>query len=329
MTGPAKLRLATILALSGSAVLHVAAMAISPANRVEIEIEGGQAPEMAALGSSFADLVRSSNSFEPVTTDDDADPVATDVLRNDTPSETIDPVEPVETTATTVPETVLAPSEIPSASTTPIQPVKTAASTEPQLIKPLEAETVAPVSPEIKQAKTSEVQPAKPTEVIESVKKPKPVPKPKPKPKQKPKPKPKAEKAKKQTKSSKKAGNSNIDSKAGSQKGKASTKASPSGNSKSKSTSRKTGNAAVSNYPGKVYSKIARTRQKRAGGRGVARVSFQVSPNGRATGVSLAKSSGNKRVDNAAIAHVKRASPFPKPPAGARTRFVIPIEFRR
>ena len=35
------------------------------------------------------------------------------------------------------------------------------------------------------------------------------------------------------------------------------------------------------------------------------------------------------RVDRAAVAHVKRASPFPKPPAGAQTRFVIPIEFRR
>jgi len=92
---------------------------------------------------------------------------------------------------------------------------------------------------------------------------------------------------------------------------------------------KKKGNAAASNYPGKVYSKIARTRRRSAGVSGKALVRFKVSSSGQLAGISIARSSGNGKVDNAAIAHVKRSAPFPKPPAGAKRTFVIPIQFRR
>jgi protein TonB len=98
---------------------------------------------------------------------------------------------------------------------------------------------------------------------------------------------------------------------------------------KQSNRSTKAGNAAASNYPGKVRSKISRTRQRNAGGRGIARVRFSVSSSGAATGISIARSSGNAKVDRAAVAHIKRASPFAKPPAGAQRQFVIPLEFRR
>lgn len=91
----------------------------------------------------------------------------------------------------------------------------------------------------------------------------------------------------------------------------------------------KAGNAAASNYPGKVYSKIRRTRQKSAGGSGAAMVAFAVGAGGQIISISLAGSSGNPSLDRAALDHVRRAAPFSAPPDGAQTRFNIPIEFRR
>ena len=191
--------------------------------------------------------------------------------------------------------------------------------------------TLAAVQPPVEQLErlepeTTEIQiePVKPIETVIPVKIPKPVAKPKAK-------NPKKKKVKQRKKTS--AGSSNtkskVNNKSGSQDGKQKAKAASSGKSKSKSASKNAGNAAASNYPGKIYAKIARTRQKNAGGRGIAHVSFSITSCGQAARVSVARSSGNARIDRAALAHVKRAAPFPKPPAGARTRFVIPIEFRR
>ncbi|MCB1387488.1 MAG: energy transducer TonB [Nitratireductor sp.] len=99
--------------------------------------------------------------------------------------------------------------------------------------------------------------------------------------------------------------------------------------SKTAQPSRKEGNAAASNYPGEVYAKIARTRRKRAGGNGTARIRFSIGSGGGLATIVLAASSGNARVDDAALAHVRRSAPFPRPPAGAQRSFVIPIQFKR
>jgi len=88
------------------------------------------------------------------------------------------------------------------------------------------------------------------------------------------------------------------------------------------------GNASVSNYPGQVYAKIRRTRQKRVGGRGVVRVAFTITSSGSLGSVSVSKGSGAATIDQAAIDHVRRSAPFPAPPPGAQTNFVIPIEVR-
>ncbi len=88
------------------------------------------------------------------------------------------------------------------------------------------------------------------------------------------------------------------------------------------------GNAKASNYPGLVYRKIQRTRQKRVGGRGSVRVRFSVSSSGGLAGISVAKSSGSRKIDQAAVAHIRRAAPFPAPPKGARRSFTIPIDIR-
>ncbi|KIT17563.1 TonB family protein [Jannaschia aquimarina] len=88
------------------------------------------------------------------------------------------------------------------------------------------------------------------------------------------------------------------------------------------------GNAAASNYPGQVQRRIARQRMPRSVGAGSARVSFTISGNGALASIGLAASSGNARLDQAAVRIVRGAAPFPPPPPGARRQFVIPISGR-
>jgi protein TonB len=109
--------------------------------------------------------------------------------------------------------------------------------------------------------------------------------------------------------------------------GKSTLNASRGGGSGSKKKA--AGNARASNYPGLVYRKIQRTRQKRVGGRGSVRIWFSVSSSGGLAGISVAKSSGSKKIDQAAVAHIRRAAPFPAPPKGARRSFTIPVDIRR
>lgn len=83
------------------------------------------------------------------------------------------------------------------------------------------------------------------------------------------------------------------------------------------------GNAAASNYPGLVMRKISRIRKQRAGARGKATVGFKISSNGAATSVRIIRSSGSAKVDGVALRHIQRASPFPRPPKGARRSFSV------
>ena len=101
--------------------------------------------------------------------------------------------------------------------------------------------------------------------------------------------------------------------------------------------SREAGNAAVSNYPGKVYAKLRRSLRypseaKRKRIRGEVHVSFTVSRSGGVGGVRLARSSGSPVLDNAALETVRRAAPFPEIPRDAgRTSwsFTVPLQFTR
>lgn len=93
------------------------------------------------------------------------------------------------------------------------------------------------------------------------------------------------------------------------------------------------GNAAVSNYPGKIRSKINRSKRRVSGsGGGVATVSFTVSSSGQASGIRIARSSGQPELDQAALDAVRRAAPFPEIPDGAGRAswpFSVPIAFKR
>src|SRR5690606_32748139 len=95
----------------------------------------------------------------------------------------------------------------------------------------------------------------------------------------------------------------------------------------------KVGNAAVSNYPGKVRSKLARAaRSVRAKGRGEVIVAFAVGSNGGVRSARVTRSSGVASVDKAALQAIRKASPFPPIPAGAGRsswEFSIPLAFMR
>jgi len=100
---------------------------------------------------------------------------------------------------------------------------------------------------------------------------------------------------------------------------------------------RQTGNAATSNYPGKIVAKLRRSlrypreaRRQRLGGE--VRVAFTVTQDGRVSGIRIVRSSGSPVLDQAALETVQRAAPFPKIPAEAARSswpFTVPLEFKR
>jgi periplasmic protein TonB len=97
------------------------------------------------------------------------------------------------------------------------------------------------------------------------------------------------------------------------------------------------GNASVSNYPGKVVSQLRRAvyspaeaRAKRL--KGEVQVSFTVSANGSVGGVRVVRSSGSPILDKAALETVRRAAPFPAIPSDAGRSswpFTVPLAFVR
>ncbi|MCX7567415.1 TonB family protein [Sulfitobacter sp. F26169L] len=91
---------------------------------------------------------------------------------------------------------------------------------------------------------------------------------------------------------------------------------------------RQAGDAAASNYPGQVMRRISRLSRPRVNARGTAVIAFSISSGGGLSGVSVARSSGSAALDQAAVKLVRRAAPFPRPPAGARRQFSISIKGR-
>ncbi|MCV6602278.1 MAG: energy transducer TonB [Cohaesibacter sp.] len=193
---------------------------------------------------------------------------------------------------------------------------------KPREIKPIEAKPLKPKK-KIKQAKLQKPKEVKkvkpPKKVVKSKAKKKVAKKKKAKKKVKKKAKKKAQKA---SKASKKGGLS------ANKKGR---KSASGGNGGKKQNVN--GRALTTSYMAKVRRKIE--RKKRALGRrntGTAVVRFTITPAGRLAGVKLARSSGNARIDKAALSMVRRAAPFGTFPAGMskknQTRS-LPIKFSR
>lgn len=71
-------------------------------------------------------------------------------------------------------------------------------------------------------------------------------------------------------------------------------------------------------------------RARAKGEEGTAYVRFRMDRQGRLLESSLARSSGSAQLDKAALATIKRAAPFPKPPqhvGGATIEITVPVEF--
>jgi protein TonB len=80
-------------------------------------------------------------------------------------------------------------------------------------------------------------------------------------------------------------------------------------------------------YAANVRAAIGRHRP-RVGGGGSATVAFSIGPGGGLQAVQIVRSSGKPAADQAAIATVRAAAPFPPPPPGAKSTFSIQIYFR-
>ena len=87
------------------------------------------------------------------------------------------------------------------------------------------------------------------------------------------------------------------------------------------------GKVSSGRYAANVRAAIGRHRP-RAGGGGSATVAFSIGPGGGLQGVRVVRSSGRQAADQAAIATVRAAAPFPPPPAGINNTFSIQIYFR-
>jgi TonB family protein len=91
--------------------------------------------------------------------------------------------------------------------------------------------------------------------------------------------------------------------------------------------------AEVAAYQGEVLGRIAAQKHYPEAARerapqGVAIVRFSIAASGQLAGASLSKSAGDPLLDAEALATIRRASPFPPPPAGAPRNLSAPLSYR-
>ncbi|WLR97827.1 energy transducer TonB family protein [Shinella sumterensis] len=282
----------SLLAHAGAAAILT--MAPQPPEE-EALVAGGVVAEVAMLGNGAFEAVESGKPDDTIT----PETIQPEVTEPE-PQEVAE-IQPTEVT----PET----SEI-----APVEPI-VSQPVEEMIVPSAEVEIAAVPIPEIK----PEIEPEREIKPVPEVKKEKPAKKvERKKPKQKV-----VRKAGEDGKARENATRGEVD-------GSADVKAGAVGGQK-KGNSTMAGNAAVSNYPGKVRSKINRAKRRVSGGdRGSVVVSFTVGAGGQASGVRVARSSGSGALDNAAVEAVMRAAPFAKiPEASGRSSwaFTVPIVF--
>lgn len=335
------------VAVALSAVIHGGAAVWFTSHSEDVQIAGGASVEVALLGNAPVDSVsagHATTAVQPVTAETTpAKPVTTEAVR----PAPVEPQRPAEIMAAAKPVTEQAEQakpvepqktvEQPPAQPVPVEAVEAA---EAEMLKPSEVEPVQAQEPEpVEAAKPAEAEPVEiprsapvPTprpQRLAAVEKPQPAPQPKPdpKPKEKKPPAPKPEAAGS-------GGKGGPDSRRGTADGQQAGRAEATGKT---GPAREAGNAAVSNYPGQVVSRLRRNLRyppaaRRQHLRGEVRVSFTVSSSGSVSAIGLAASSGSPVLDQAALETVRRAAPFPPIPAGAGRSswsFTVPLAFTR
>lgn len=76
------------------------------------------------------------------------------------------------------------------------------------------------------------------------------------------------------------------------------------------------GNSDVTNYAGRVLVHLNRVPAVRLGGRGWARVFFEINPDGSLGAIGIIEGQGPMEIERAARAQIRAAVPFPLPPNG-------------
>jgi protein TonB len=347
-------------ALLASCMFHAAiALAFIAAPSDDVLLEGGEEAGLMLLGNAPDDQSAAGDTA----TEADVTKVTIIPLLDAKPVETVE-AEPVKTAEAVEPVKEVTPEVAAQETVQPVAEDSTEAAVPPEesaqlavanpMPEVLTATTVPPESTENAVAPVVEAAEPETPEVVQAVPEPRPErasaeAEPKPVEKQKPaeakKPEP-AKKAAKQQESKAAAkppakekaaagsgGKNQADSRRGVADGDAQGKTATANAGKRSSNA---GNAAVSNYPGKVAAKLRRavrsiSRSARSKASRDVHVAFVVNAGGAVGGVSVVQSSGSSELDQAAIAMVRRAAPFPPiPPEAGRSNwaFTLPLGVR-
>jgi len=317
--------------LGAAGMLH--ALALVELRRDDpVEMAGGGAVQAASLGSAFADMVAGQ-----------AAPVVPETLEHSaqvhpvTPPEVqdaVDPVEPQTTRAVRPPvqSRPAAAQPVAPASVVPVPPMAPAAPPTlaalqdvPRAETPERAEPAKPPQPpQDAQApvETAEVEPVKTPETERADVLPPPRLRPAGLT-----PPVKTAKAAQPPARQVPTGNAAVTAakgtNTGSQKARSATEAATTARAS------QPGNAAESNYKGQVFRQITRARRGSVDVKGSVILSLTVAGDGRLDAVNVYKSSGSAKLDRMAVAQVKRAAPFPPPPAGRGLVFSVRVNGKR
>ncbi|MCB1418792.1 MAG: TonB family protein [Notoacmeibacter sp.] len=327
------------LALAASVCLHMAGAAAFLGKNEDMQIEGAAPTALTIIGNAFEDAAKAGeeSAVEEVVPSADVQPVEEVAEAKATPDETEPMAAMEEPVAEAAEPDVREVMPVAAQAAIAALPDEQSAVAVPDTPEETETASEEPAPRPVAEARAPKPEKKKPQARPEHQRKPAAKPEPRTKAADKPKPKPVQKTAKAQTRKATAARNSKA-SKEGS-RGKADRDAIKAAGDQSKAAknSRAAGNADVSNYPGKIASRIRRSlkypaeaRAKRLRGQTV--VSFVVSRSGAVSGVSVARSSGSPVLDNAAVAAVRRASPFPPIPDGAGRAswpFTVPLAFSR
>lgn len=319
-------------ALVLSCVLHAGAAVFMLPGEPDVQIAGRQGDEIVLLGSAFMDLSAAGASSEPV------EPVTF-------PAASIEPIardtatEPVEA-ASSLP---IEQAPVPPAAPLSPEVSQRAELTEPEQIEPAEA-TNTPAEPE-----TAAIEPLAPIETAEEAIAMLDVPRPTPRPHYEPPRRNETAEAKavqahrqaaqppaRRRQTQRPADSGGRDSHYP-KRGAADGARAVGGFGRGLGSTNQSGNAAVSNYPGKVVAKLRRVlRYPREAQRdritGEVRVSFVVAESGAVSSIRVVASSGYPVLDRAAVETVQRAAPFPAIPKEAGRSswpFTVPLAFVR
>lgn len=362
-----------IVALSVSVVFHAAAAALLLPDMDEPKIEGGAPTEIALAGNAFIEEIAAGQADEAVRPVADAAektepvrssgaatrPVEAEEAQETTPHSTVlaeaaehaeTPVAQPDRTQSTPEVEPVEPTDSASAAVSDVEETQRAEIAVALQAKPSGKATVTAPAVEPARAESAEAtdtSPAKaarqddvltPASPENSVQALADVPTPTPRPDYTP-PKRSRKHSTQQRearpptrKASGSGGRNRSDRRRGVEDGRANGKSAQDGQRTARTSA--AGNAAVSNYPGKIVGKLRRALRYPAGTdqRGEAQVRFTVSRSGSVNGIRIVRSSGSPVLDEAAVATVRRAAPFPEIPAAAGRSswaFTIPLAFVR